>query len=323
MQCKLCPKECRIAPGESGDCRIRINVDGKLKAVTFGHPVAVHVDPVEKKPLFHFIPGSKILSIATAGCNLHCLNCQNWEISQANPEDIDAYRLPPEDLIASAIKTKSISIAYTYTEPSVYYEYTLQSSKLARKNNIKNVLVTAAYLNKKPLEKLLRVSDAANVDLKSMSDKFYRTVCKATLKPVLDNLITFKKMGVHTEVTNLVIPTLNDTETELRSLAKWIKQNMGASTPLHFSRFSPQFKMRNLPPTPSDTLMRARDIAMAEGLHYVYIGNIHTTDGETTFCPKCKKTVIKRVGYKVIKNLLDETGRHPDCDYKIEGIWGI
>lgn len=320
IKCKLCPKGCVISAGESGECRIRINIDGKLKAVTYGFPVAVHMDPIEKKPLFHFLPGSDILSIATAGCNLHCKNCQNWEISQANPEDVNAYFLPPEKLVKTAIKSGSSSIAYTYTEPLVYYEYTLDSSILAHENGLRNVLVTAGYLNREPLRKLYSYTDGANIDLKAFSDSFYREICGGTLLPVLDSLILAKKMGVWVEVTNLVIPTLNDSEQMIRKLSKWVKENLGPETPLHFSRFYPRYKLTNLPPTPSSTLERARQIAMGEGLYYVYIGNLYTREGENTYCPQCGRVLIKRKGFSVLENNLI-SGKCKFCDRKVEGVW--
>ncbi|HNT86362.1 MAG TPA: AmmeMemoRadiSam system radical SAM enzyme [Candidatus Hydrogenedentes bacterium] len=218
VQCDLCPKQCVIAPGQSGECRVRVNVDDRLVAVTYGYPCAVHVDPIEKKPLYHFLPGTPIFSIATAGCNLHCKNCQNWEISQANPEDTRAYHLPPADLLRAAREYECVSIAYTYTDPNVYYEYTLDSCVLAHEAGLKNVLVTAGYINPEPMDRLYRHVDAANIDLKGMTEEFYRDVCGATLAPVLDTLVRAKALGVWVEVTNLVIPTLNDSNEALIAL---------------------------------------------------------------------------------------------------------
>lgn len=320
VQCELCPKNCVIEPGQSGECRVRINIDGVLRTVVYGYPCSIHVDPIEKKPLFHFLPGSSILSIATVGCNLHCRNCQNWEISQANPEESEAYFVPPQKLVEAAKKKGYQSIAYTYTDPVIFYEYTLDTAKLARDENIRSVLVTAGYVNKEPWERLLKYVDAANIDLKGMTDDFYRSVCAGTLKPVQESLVLAKAGGILVEVTNLIIPTLNDKPEEIRQLCRWVRANLGAETPLHFSRFSPRYKMRNLPATSAETLDTAREIAMSEGLHYVYIGNIRSEEGQNTYCPGCNGLVIKRVGYAILQNRLKQ-GRCPDCGREIYGVW--
>jgi pyruvate formate lyase activating enzyme len=320
VQCQLCPKGCVIKPGQSGECRVRVNIDGRLVAVTYGHPCSAHVDPIEKKPLFHFMPGTAIFSIATAGCNLHCKNCQNWEISQANPEDVDAYDLPPEKIAAAAQERNCRAVAYTYTEPLVYYEYTLDSCVKVREAGMKNVIVSAGYLNKEPLRKLYAVLDAAKIDIKSMSDAFYRDVCDATLAPVLDACVLAREAGVPVEPTNLVIPTLNDSDDDFRKLARWIVENMGKDTPLHFSRFFPQYQMKNLPPTPEETLDRAKEIAVAEGLYYVYIGNVSRPGAENTYCPSCKKAVIERRGYQVLSNTIAD-GKCSACGAEIKGVW--
>jgi len=320
VQCELCPKQCLIAPGQSGECRVRVNLDGKLLAVTYGHPCAVHVDPVEKKPLFHFLPGTGVFSIATVGCNLHCKNCQNWEISQEDPENVRAQPLPPEQIPGLAKQYGCLSIAYTYTEPTVYYEYTLDSCIGAHEAGLKNVLVTAGYINQEPLEKLYRHVDAANIDLKFMSDRLYREICGAALAPVQNTLVQAKALGVLVEVTNLVIPTLNDSDEDFGQLCRWMAENLGPETPLHFSRFHPQYRMRNLPPTPADTLDRAKAIAQAAGLHYVYIGNITRPGGENTYCPSCGKLLVERVGFSVLQNELG-SGKCPACATAIYGRW--
>jgi pyruvate formate lyase activating enzyme len=320
VQCELCPKRCLIDPGQSGECRIRVNLEGRLTAVTYGHPCSVNVDPVEKKPLFHFLPSTPILSLATVGCNLHCKNCQNWEISQANPEDQEAYTLPPEDLPGIAQEHQCRSIAYTYSEPVVYYEYTLDSCLQAKKAGLRNVLVTAGYLNPDPWKELCLQVDAANINLKALSDTFYREICGATLQPVLDNIIMAKTLGVWVEVTNLVIPTLNDSDEHFREIARWVKQHLGNDTPLHFTRFFPQYRMRNLPSTPSATLERARQIALAEGIHFVYVGNVTSPEGENTYCPACHALLIQRHGFRVAQNNLED--RHcSQCQTEIAGIW--
>lgn len=320
VQCELCPKRCLIESGQSGECRVRINIDGVLRTVVYGYPCSIHSDPIEKKPLFHFLPGSRILSIATAGCNLHCRNCQNWEISQANPEDTPAYIYPPARLVEMAKEQNFTSIAYTYTEPIIYYEYTYDTAKLARQANIRNVLVTAGYINEQPWRKLLEVVDAANIDLKGITEEFYRKVCSATLQPVQEAMVLAKASGILVEVTNLIIPTLNDKPEEIRQLVRWVKANLGGETPLHFSRFFPKYKMRNLPPTSEKTLDMAYDIAMEEGMDYVYIGNIQSERGQNTYCPACKKLLIERIGYTIMQNRL-KGGYCPDCGKEIYGVW--
>ncbi|MFA5553357.1 MAG: AmmeMemoRadiSam system radical SAM enzyme [Phycisphaerae bacterium] len=320
VQCELCPKYCLIDSGQSGDCRVRINLDGVLRTVVYGYPCSIHVDPVEKKPLFHFLPATAILSLATVGCNLHCLNCQNWEISQRNPEDSIVSQYTPKDIIALTQKFQCPSLAYTYTDPVIYYEYALDTAKLAKSADIRNVLVTAGYINPQPWEELLKYTDAANIDLKSIDDDFYRTICSATLKPVQQSLIRAAAKGICLEITNLIIPTLNDKPEQIGELVKWIKNNLGSEIPLHFSRFFPQYKMRNLPSTSAQTLDMARQIAMDEGMHYVYIGNIASKEGQNTYCPGCKKLLIERSGYRILRNVL-ENGCCPDCGRKIYGVW--
>ena len=320
VECQLCPKLCRIAPGQSGECRVRVNLDGRLEAVVYGHPCAVHVDPIEKKPLFHFHPGSPILSLATVGCNLHCLNCQNWEISQANPEDREHYTLDPEEVSLLAEREGCRSVAYTYTDPSVYYEYALDASIAARARGLKNVLVTAGYLNPAPARKLFAVSDAANVDLKFIHDELYVRICDAHLEPVQTYLRLAREAGVWVEVTNLVIPTLNDAEEDVRALARWMRAALGPDVPLHFSRFAPRYKLENLPPTPAATLEQARRFALEEGLRYVYVGNLRGTDSENTHCPGCRRLLVERLGYRVRQMNL-RAGHCPDCDTPIAGVW--
>ncbi|MBN1509412.1 MAG: AmmeMemoRadiSam system radical SAM enzyme [Sedimentisphaerales bacterium] len=320
VQCELCPKGCIIAVGQSGECRVRVNVDGVLRCVVYGHPCSVNIDPMEKKPLFHFLPGTTILSLATVGCNLHCKNCQNWEISQANPEESQAFACPPEKVVALAGQYKCPSVSYTYTEPVTYYEYTYDTARLARKAGLRNVLVTAAYINEGPWRKLLEHVDAANINLKSISDAFYRDVCSATLEPIQTALVVAKSMGVLVEVTNLIIPTLNDKPEEIQELTRWVKANMGAETPLHFLGFFPMYKMRHLPPTSIQTLEMARHLAIDEGMKYVYIGNVRSEKGQNTYCPRCSRLLIERVGSSVLQNRMKD-GRCPDCAQEIYGVW--
>ena len=316
-----------IDPGQSGECRVRVNIDGVLRTVVYGYPCTISVDPVEKKPLAHFLPGTGILSIATVGCNLHCKNCQNWEISQANPEEIPAVFYSrrklywsPQDLVDVTRKANCPSLAYTYTDPIVYYEYTYDTAKLAHEAGLRNVLVTAGYINSEPWERLLDFVDAANIDLKAMTDEFYREVCSGTLKPVLNALVMAKAKGVWVEVTNLLIPTLNDKPEQIRQLVRWVRNNLGAETPVHFSRFFPRHRMLNLPPTSLKTLDTAREIAMEEGLRYVYIGNIVSKEGQNTYCPNCRSLILERSGYNILQNNL-KSGGCPKCGSKIHGVW--
>jgi pyruvate formate lyase activating enzyme len=320
VRCGLCPKLCLIRPGESGECRVRINDGGELRAVTYGRPCSVHVDPIEKKPLFHFLPGTPILSLATAGCNLHCQNCQNWEISQCNPEDVPAYDLPPDQVPPLARRKACPSVAYTYTEPLVSFEYVRDCAQACRAAGLRNVLVTAAYLNPGPLTQLAPLIDAANVDIKAMSDAFYRDVCAATLSPVLAAIEKLKAGGVFLEITNLVIPTLNDTDVLFRDLARWVGAHVGAETPLHFSRFFPQHRMTHLPPTPIGILEHAREIARAEGLKHVYIGNAETAGGDDTVCAGCAAALVRRQRYVVAQNRIRDGGC-PDCGRRVNGVW--
>ena len=320
VQCTLCPKGCRLKEKQRGDCRVRENRGGKLVSLVYGKPCAVHVDPIEKKPLFHVLPGSRSFSIATAGCNLHCKFCQNWEISQKSPEETRNIDMPPEAVVGFAQRENCSTIAYTYSESIVFYEYVIDTSKLARQKNIRNVLVTAGYINKDPLRELCSVADAANVDLKSFEDSYYRKVCSGTLKPVLDGLCIMKEEGVFVEITNLIVPTLNDDMDQIKKMCVWIKRNLGEDTPVHFSRFYPVYRLRNLPLTPVETLQEARETAMSAGLRYVYIGNVPGSSGENTVCPGCKKTVIERKGYMVLQMAV-ENGTCRYCGHAISGIW--
>jgi pyruvate formate lyase activating enzyme len=311
-----------LAPSQRGDCRSRINYRGKLVTLNYGKPVSANpYDPVEKKPLYHFIPGTRCFSIATAGCNLHCKFCQNHEISQLNPDDAPrAFDLPPELLVRAALQKQCASIAYTYSEPITFFEYTRDSQALARERGIKNILVTAGYINEEPLIELCRHADGANVDLKAFSDDYYRTVCAGRLQPVLRALEVMVREGVWVEVTNLVVTTLNDDLDMIKMMCNWMLEHLGEDVPLHFSRFRPLYKLAHLPPTPVDFLAGAREAALSEGLHFVYVGNIHIPGGGDTICPGCKEAVISRHGYSILKfNIRD--GKCGDCGTAIAGVW--
>lgn len=320
VQCQLCAKMCIIEQGQSGDCRVRINISGVLRTVVYGFPCSMHIDPIEKKPLNHFLPGTTIFSVATVGCNLHCKNCQNWEISQANPEESEAIYLPPAKLVQLTKQWNCPSLAYTYTEPIIYYEYTYDTSKLAREAGIRNALVTAGYINEEPWRRLLKYIDAVTLDLKGITEDFYRDVCSATLKPVLNALVVAKACGVELEVSNLVIPTLNDKPEEIRQLVRWVKANLGGETPFHFLGFFPRYKMQHLPPTSLETLEMARKIAIEEDLDYVYVGNVASKEGQNTYCPGCKRLLIERSWHAILQNRVKD-GRCPDCSKEIYGVW--
>ena len=266
VKCTLCPFNCVLSLGQTGACKARKNEGGEMVSLTYGKPVSLAIDPIEKKPLFHFYPGTQVFSLGTAGCNLHCNFCQNWQISQASPEKIQNYEISSEQIVQKAIESGSKSIAFTYNEPIIFYEMMLETAKLAKQKGLKTVMVTNGYINKKPLEELAEYIDAANVDLKAFTEKFYKEYTGASLKPVLESMKTLKKKGVFLEVTNLIIPGANDTEKEIRELCEWIKENMGEETPMHFSRFFPAYNLKNVPPTPVETLKTAKKIAEEVGL---------------------------------------------------------
>ena len=321
VQCVLCPRRCVLDVGQRGVCTVRINKDGILYTLGYGNPVAVHVDPIEKKPFFHVYPGASAFSIATAGCNMRCLFCQNWQISQAKPDEVAAYDLPPEKVVEQAIKALSPFVVYTYTEPTVFYEYMLDTAKLARARGLKNGMHTCGYINPEPLRELLKYMDAVNVDLKSFNPEFYRKMnALAELQPVLDTLKTIRQAGVWLEITNLIIPGQNDDPKEIRAMCRWIKDNLGDDVPLHFSRFMPAFRLQNLPPTPVEKLEEAYTIAKDEGLKYVYIGNVPGNPRENTYCPNCGKLVIERLGY-MVRPAGIKSGKCAYCEYAISGVW--
>ncbi|MDD5617665.1 MAG: AmmeMemoRadiSam system radical SAM enzyme [Candidatus Omnitrophica bacterium] len=321
IQCGLCPRNCVLSDGMKGFCRARSPQNGTHYSLVYANPTAVHVDPIEKKPLFHFLPATTAFSIATAGCNFRCKYCQNWQISQFSPEETDNDYLPPQEVVSKAINYKCRTIAYTYTEPSIFYEYMLDTAKLAKIYGIKNMYHSNGSLNAAPAEELSLYLDAADIDLKSFNQEFYSDVCEGYLDTVLNTLKILKKNNVWLEITTLIVPTLNDDMGEISEMCAWIKENLGGDTPLHFSRFQPQYKLMNLPSTPVSTLEKARQIAMDQGLNFVYIGNVPGHFAESTYCPKCKKAVIRRVGYAILEMNLDSKGRSTCCNYPIPGVW--
>ncbi len=320
VKCLLCPRACEVVDGDRGDCGVRENRGGNYYTLVYGNPCAVHVDPVEKKPFFHVLPGSFSYSIATAGCNLHCKFCQNWEISQALPDDTYNFDLPPETVVAEAHKSRAASIAHTYVEPMIFYEYMLAVGQLTKKSGILNACHSAGYVNPEPLEKLADVLDAACIDLKAFNNQFYRDLVDGELEPVLKTLKILRRRGVHVEIVNLIIPQHNDRPEEITAMCRWIKDNLGPLTPLHFSRFYPMHKMLNLHPTPISTLEKARGLAHQAGLKYVYIGNIPGNEAESTFCQSCGKVIISRRGY-LIGEVTMKDGNCGHCGTPIPGIW--
>jgi len=320
VQCQLCPRFCVLKPGEIGNCHVRKNEKGKLISLVYAKPCSLALDPIEKKPLYHFLPGEQALSVATIGCNLHCKHCQNWEISQAKPQEFKSLEIKPEEIVKETKKKKAKIISYTYTEPTIFYEYMLDICKIAKKEKIKNTTVTNGFINPEPLKELCKYIDGSNIDLKSIDDEFYKRVCGGRVEPVLEAIKIMKEKGVWIEITNLLIPGLNDSTEQISRLVEWIKKNLGKDVPLHFTSFYPTYKMLNLPPTSLETLRKARKIALSKGLHFVYTGNLPDEEGSTTFCPKCKKVLIKRKGFGVIENNLKK-GKCPECDEKIAGVW--
>lgn len=322
VKCLLCPNRCVLSNGQRGFCRVREPADGKLYTLVYELVCSMHVDPIEKKPLFHVLPSSKAFSIATAGCNSRCKFCQNWTISQRPPEETDNRILSAGNLVSSAKNNGCKSIAYTYTEPIVFYEYVMNAGAAAKMNGILNIIVTGGKINPKPLKQLCAVTDAANVDLKAFDEKYMKEVCAQDLGNILQTLKILKQNGVWVEITNLIVPTLNDNMDTIRKMVRWIKSELGADVPLHFSRFWPQYKLRSLYPTPVETLKEARTLAMGEGLQYVYVGNVPEVDTESTICPRCKNVVIKRLGYRIEEIHLTTGGICEFCGNKIPGIWG-
>ncbi len=320
VKCKLCPQNCKIEEGALGDCRTRLAKDGKLYSIVYGNPCAIHIDPIEKKPLFNFLPESFVYSIATAGCNLACLNCQNWAISQKSPYETRNYDLMPEKVVEETLAANCKSIAYTYSEPIVFYEYVYDTAKLARLSGIKNVFVSAGYINEQPLRALSKYLDAANIDLKSFDNDTYEMLNAGTLEPVLNTLKVLKEEGVWLEITNLIVPSWTDDLDGIKKMTDWLFENGFQNTPLHFSRFHPDYKLTNLPPTPLETLAKARNIAIEAGLNYVYIGNVPGSEGQHTFCPTCKNRVIERNGFQ-IKSMHLENGKCTNCNTEIAGVW--
>jgi pyruvate formate lyase activating enzyme len=318
--CRLCAQNCRIAPGERGRCKARMNVGGELRSLVYGRPISVHVDPIEKKPFYHFLPGSRAFSMSTSGCPLSCKFCQNWEISQASPEDFRPAYVPPERVREAATAQRAPVIAFTYNEPTVFFEYLTDIARAASEQDIRSVIVSCGFMNEAPLAEMCEVLAGVKIDLKGFSEDFYSNVCGAELKPVLRSIKQVAASGKHLELVNLVVPTLNDSPKMLTELAKWVVGETGPHVPVHFTRFHPDYQLRHLPPTPVATLERAREIALKHGMLYPYVGNVPGHPGNNTYCPKCGEVVIERRGFFIAANRL-EHGKCKSCKATIHGVW--
>jgi pyruvate formate lyase activating enzyme len=320
VKCLLCAHGCVISNGQRGSCGTRMNVNGELRSLVYGRPISIHVDPIEKKPFYHFLPGAEAYSLATAGCPFRCKWCQNWEISQARPEDYQATYTPPEKIVRSASACNAHVIAFTYNEPTVFTEYLTDIARDARKQGLRSVLVSCGFMNEAPLAEMCKVLDAIKIDLKGYSKDFYRNVCGAELKPVLKSIKQTARSRIHLEIVNLVVPTLNDSDKMMQELINWVLGECGPDVPLHFTRFHPDYQMLNLPPTPVATLERARDMALSRGIHYPYVGNVPSHPGDNTYCPSCKRVLIQRRGFFVTEMNI-KSGQCKFCSRKIAGVW--
>jgi pyruvate formate lyase activating enzyme len=320
IECQLCPRKCNVGDKERGFCGVRENKKGTYYTLVYGNPCSLNIDPIEKKPFFHFLPGSTAFSLATAGCNLNCKFCQNWQISQFRPEQIRSMKLTPDQIASNAIDSNCRILAYTYSEPTVFYEYMKDCSIAGKFKNLRSVMVTAGFIEPDPMKELIPHLSAIKVDLKSFSEKYYNDICNADLKPVLDTLILLKKSGIWFEIVYLMVPTLNDSREEIQSLCAWIIKELGPDIPIHFTRFHPEYLLKNLPSTPVESLEQAYEIALKFGLNFPYIGNVPGHKAENTYCPGCKTILIERQGFQVsIFDLAD--GRCKKCGREIPGVW--
>lgn len=320
VQCTLCPKACELDQGERAQCLVRENRGGEGYTLAYGNPALLQEDPIERKPFFHVLPGSRALSISTAGCNLSCKFCEVWDMALEKPEEVFAYDVPPENVIELAQKANLSSLSYAFGEPVIFYEYMEETASLAKDAGFLNLVHTAGYIQQKPLERLLDKIDAVNVDLKGFDREFYREVVGGELDHVLDSLKTMNAAGIHIEITNIIIPTLNDDMNYIEEMCKWIVEELGKNVPVHFARFYPLFKLSDLPRTPVSTLEEARNTAINAGLNFVYIARVSEHEGENTFCPNCGNIVINRLGF-VIEAIHMEEGKCTHCGEKIPGKW--
>jgi pyruvate formate lyase activating enzyme len=320
VHCYLCPRHCHIHPGQAGFCYIRVNRDGQLYSLGYGSPAALQVDPIEKKPLSHFLPGTRVFSMGTAGCNMGCFFCQNWDISKSRQDQVRSQRVAPQDVPLLALQHGCDSIAFTYNEPTIWGEYVIDICKAAKEHGLKTVMVSNGYITREAFHDIYDHVDAANIDLKAFTENFYGKITLTHLQPVLDTLLWLRnETPVWLELTNLLIPTLNDEPDEIAQLCDWVLKNLGADVPLHFTAFHPDFKLRDKPATPPETLHRARQIARDAGIHYVYKGNIFS-EGANTLCPSCDAMLIRRSWHEVLANHL-KNGACPRCGLAIPGVW--
>ncbi len=323
LMCTLCPRACKLSDGQRGFCFVRKREGEKIVLTTYGRSSGFCIDPIEKKPLFHFLPGTPVLSFGTAGCNLACKFCQNWDISKAREFDRLQDAASPEDIARAAAHTGCTSVAFTYNDPVIFYEYALDTAHACHARGIKTVAVTAGYINPEPRRAFFAAMDAANIDLKAFTERFYKKLCGGQLAPVLDTLAyVHHETDCWLEITTLLIPGWNDSDNEIRKLARWVRDELADTVPLHFTAFHPDWRMTDVPPTPAATLARARRIAMDLGLKFVYTGNVHDPEGQTTYCPSCAKPLIVRDWYEILRYALDERGRCRHCGEPIPGRWG-
>lgn len=316
--CGLCPNRCRLSEGQTGPCHTRKVIDGILYSMSYANPCAIHIDPIEKKPLYHFFPGSDTFSLGVAGCLLHCKNCQNYSVSQASPEEMQLYSCSPEDIVADCIARQCDSISYTYTEPFAFYEYMLEITKLAKSKGLKNIIVSSGFVNEDPLHELIPYLDAANIDLKCFSHTVYKTLCKGDLDVVLWNIKILNKSHVWLELTNLIIPGYTDDMEMIKQMCGWLMSNGLERVPIHFSRFFPQYQLSQVDETPLETIEEAMMAAKNAGLKYVYSGNVASPSD--TFCPQCHTALVRRIGYNV-QVMASFVGRCPKCNYPIDGCF--
>jgi pyruvate formate lyase activating enzyme len=320
IKCLLCARGCLLGEGERGQCRARIVSGGQLRSLVYGRPLTIHVDPIEKKPFYHFLPGREAYSLCTSGCPLRCRFCQNWEISQARPEDYERDFTPPEAIAGDAARRRVPVLAFTYNEPTVFTEYLLDIARAGHEQGLRSALVSCGFMTEAPLADMCKVLSAIKIDLKGFDEGFYRRVCEAELQPVLRSISQIARSGVHLELVNLVVPTLNDSSQQLEALVEWVAGELGPDVPVHFTRFHPDYKIMNLPPTPVSTLERARDLALEKGLHYPYVGNVPGHPGNHTYCPGCGEIVVQRQGFFVTSVKIEE-GRCQMCGEPIAGVW--
>jgi len=323
VECDLCPRKCQLREGKRGACFVRQAVDNQIVLTSYARSSGFCIDPIEKKPLHHFYPGSSVLSFGTAGCNLGCKFCQNWNISKSREMDALGTQASPDQIAQAAVRNRCTSIAFTYNDPVIFLEYAVDSAKACREQNIKTVAVSAGYICDEPRQEFFKYMDAANIDLKAFSERFYRKLCSGHLQPILDTLkYIHDETNVWLEMTTLLIPDENDSSAELTAMCEWIMDNLGPDVPLHFSAFHPDFKMRDKPRTSLITLQRARQIALEHGMHYVYVGNVHDTNADSTYCPRCHNMVIERDWYRIGQYLLSEAGCCTHCGNEIAGQFG-